>query len=127
MNDSDIDITCLSDEISVDQQLKDWAAGNTYHNNGRYIRFTNRSGVVVEIKKMEGGECCPDFSCCMPDLAWPLEERQRFLTADQKTRQEMLGMSLSALIAEISPNVPVFLLSDNAGAQDITGTSQVKH
>jgi hypothetical protein len=27
------------------------------------------------------GECCPDFSCCRPDMAAPLEERKRIAAA----------------------------------------------
>lgn len=27
------------------------------------------------------GLCCPDFSCCFPELLWPVEERRVFKAA----------------------------------------------
>jgi hypothetical protein len=45
-------------------------------------------------------ECCPDFSCCKPHLAWPLKKRAEFVAADQGTREKMLLGSLNVLVAE---------------------------
>lgn len=125
MSSQDDDIVRELDEISPQQQLQDWAAGRVYHNDNRYIRYTS-GGVVTDVRKMRGGECCPDFSCCQPQLAWPLEERQKLLNADQSTRQEMLAMSLSAWIAFVGTKESVALVTD-AGTQTITPDSQTHH
>jgi hypothetical protein len=45
--------------VAVRQQLILWLSGRSVHN------------AVT-------GECCPDFSCCYPDLLSPQDERNRF-------------------------------------------------
>jgi hypothetical protein len=46
-------------------------------------------------------ECCPDFSCCRPELQWPDEKRQKFAAATQGEREKMLMGSLGAVIAAV--------------------------
>lgn len=85
---------------AVEFQVEEWAKGNPLHNpvnpeNGLY----------------EGGECCPDFSCCNPDMLMPEESRQKFLEAhkagDEKTKMQFLGMALSGLGAKMNQTVYV--------------------
>ena len=65
---------------SPDEQLKRWAAGESVCPNSRH-------------------ECCPDFSCCRPQLAWPLEKRARFVAAAQGDREKMMMGVLGDLVA----------------------------
>jgi len=55
-----------------------WVAGESLHN-------------PVE------NECCPDFSCCHPDLKAPRKVREKFANADRETRETMLGFFIAAL------------------------------
>lgn len=61
--------------MTVQHQLERWVAGESLHNPTR-------------------NECCPDFSCCRPELKAPKRTRQRFAKAhadhDEKTRNSML-------------------------------------
>lgn len=45
-------------------------------------------------------QCCPDFSCCRPELLANKDVRERYVKAetegDESTRMEMLGMFLGA-------------------------------
>jgi hypothetical protein len=50
-----------TDERYSDGQLMSWLRGISGHN-------------------LDDG-CCPDFSCCRPELRVPLEEREAFMTA----------------------------------------------
>ena len=65
--------------MTLDEQLKEWVAGNPIHNKER-------------------DECCPDFSCCTGKIA-PLNVRERFAKAyyekDEETKNEMLMMFLA--------------------------------
>ena len=49
------------------EQLAEWLKGNSVHN------------VIRD-------ECCPDFSCCAPDNAWPMEQRQLFADSMRRDR-----------------------------------------
>ena len=53
-------------------------------------------------------ECCPDFSCCTPELLASKEERQKFYNAhisgDTKTINKMLGDFLGWMLAR---NIPM--------------------
>lgn len=65
----------MSEEESIAFQLRCWAEGNSVHNLLR-------------------DECCPDFSCCFPEMSTPLEVRKSFVGASPEVRHEMLGMFL---------------------------------
>lgn len=82
--------------MTPDEQLALWVKGDSRHNADR-------------------DECCPDFSCCQPDLLAPLEERELFasLAADSVERDRMLMMFLGRLAG---PNVYV------SGARDESET-----
>lgn len=49
-----------------------------------------------------GVECCPDFSCCFPELLWPAEKRELFAIASEEERSDMLMGSLTTLTARVS-------------------------
>ena len=61
--------------MKPEEQLKLWVEGKSVHNQ-------------------ESNECCPDFSCCQPQLLAPKHERKAFLVAyqkkDEKTKMGML-------------------------------------
>ena len=48
--------------MTSDEQLAAWLEGNSFHNNDR-------------------DECCPDFSCCDPELLADKKTRQAFVNA----------------------------------------------
>ena len=57
------------------EQLDEWVKGNSIHNKER-------------------DECCPDFSCCTPELLAPEEKRKEFAKAwyenDQITLHQIM-------------------------------------
>lgn len=61
--------------MKPEKQLELWVRGKSVHNDER-------------------NECCPDFSCCRPELLAPEHERKTFLAAcqkgDDKTKMSML-------------------------------------
>lgn len=65
---------------SPEEQLTRWAAGDAVCPNTKH-------------------ECCPDFACCKPHLAWPPEKRQRFMAAGQGEREKMMMGALASLAA----------------------------
>lgn len=74
----------------LNKQTLEWLKGNPQHN------------------KVDD-ECCPDFSCCKPELLAPLEIRQVFYNAeinnDTKTIERLLGEFLDKAISNI-PSKP---------------------
>ena len=69
--------------MTSDEQLERWVAGDPQHNHDL----------------PDGGECCPDFSCCRPELLAPVEVRETFAKATEEQRDGMLMMFLGGLIA----------------------------
>jgi hypothetical protein len=76
-------MTQLGELITSEYQLRRWVAGQSIHR------------LVPDV---EGGECCPDFSCCRPDLLQPPEVRRAFAAADERGRSRWLGHFLGALL-----------------------------
>jgi len=66
--------------MTVDEQTAAWVEGRSIHNTAR-------------------DECCPDFSCCQPELLASPEVRRAFQLADERTRHRMLGGFLNAAIS----------------------------
>lgn len=48
-------------------------------------------------------ECCPDFSCCYPDLAQSKDVRSRFAYSDSLGRQRYYQIFLSAFVKRVAP------------------------
>lgn len=78
------------------QQTLDWSNGRPWHNN-------------------IDGECCPDFSCCHPELLAPKKVRERFLKAEQEddesTKTRMLGEFLSKMLDKELPENNIRIIS----------------
>ena len=61
--------------MNRNEQLAMWVRGQSVHDTER-------------------DECCPDFSCCNPELLAAKEEREHFLASDDNERERMLMMFL---------------------------------
>lgn len=48
----------------------------------------------------DGGECCPDFSCCEPEFLTPKDEREAFNRADDEARHSMLMTFLGRALSK---------------------------
>lgn len=82
-----------------DNQLEEWAKGNPIHNS-------------------IDDECCPDFSCCTPDLLQSEEIRKTFKEVCKKADEEVfnpdchpyydakIGMLMSFLGGMVSVELP---------------------
>jgi len=79
--------------MTIEWQLELWLAGNSVHNKVR-------------------DECCPDFSCCNPELLAPQDVRAKFCKAylekDDTTTHGFLMHFLGAMIAANSDE-PVYI------------------
>lgn len=65
--------------MTYDEQLERWLAGESVH-------------------KMDTDECCPDYSCCIPELQWSEERRRAYMEAGDDVRETMQKGSMGALI-----------------------------
>lgn len=65
-------------KMTPEKQLELWVSGFSIHRG----------------KDRSDGECCPDFSCCQPQLKWPPDMRREFVLANEEKRMEMLRHSL---------------------------------
>ena len=67
--------------MTFEEQLEKWINGESVHNDKR-------------------DECCPDFSCCEPELLADRELRERYRRAvaekDEPTQLNILSIFLSA-------------------------------
>ena len=75
--------------ITSEEQLRRWVEGESVH----------RLWEVKDNRYDEGGECCPDFSCCKPEMLAEKSVRQAFAAASQDERLGFLGNFLGELIA----------------------------
>ena len=71
----------------------------------------------------ERGECCPDFSCCQPQLFAPEEVRVMFrnayLKGDEDAVMRMLGEFLSKALAKLVPEKNVYIAGLEAARQEL--------
>jgi len=67
------------DNMTPQEQLDEWVKGNSIHNEER-------------------NECCPDFSCCCPDLLVSEEDRKLFSNGNDKVREFLMMEFLGKLI-----------------------------
>jgi len=85
-------------------QTSEWLKGNPQHN-------------AVD------GECCPDFSCCNPELLAPKEVRELFYKADQtgndKVCSRMLGEFLGKMVDAILDEPKVHIAGLDESRQEL--------
>lgn len=84
------------------EQLRLWVSGESVHKN---------------LPEMNTYECCPDFSCCKPELQAPVEVRQAFAVGSPAQRDEFLMMFLGAMLASHKPEAKVHLVGGEPGSE----------
>lgn len=84
--------------MSSEEQLERWVAGDSVHNGN---------------PGDNDSECCPDFSCCKPELKWSQDLRIRFRDGDDNTRIAMCGMALTALLESMGRSKDVYVAGEN--------------
>lgn len=62
-----------------------------------------RHVIVAGRAKPSNFECCPDFSCCDPELLQPLAVRQKFVAASPQSRASFLMIFLGKMIEKLEP------------------------
>lgn len=62
------------------------------------VEQLNQWLLAKPIHRPNGDMCCPDYSCCNPELLAPLHERERFVGAvqqdDKETQRSMMRVFL---------------------------------
>lgn len=84
---------------SYDEQLDLWVKGESHH---------------VNVHGDE--ECCPDFSCCKPEMLQPVEIRVAFKNASPRQRDKFLMAFLGALFSKERPDVSAYITDGSADA-----------
>lgn len=75
--------------MTPEEQIAEWVKGNSIHNPTR-------------------NECCPDFSCCVPELLADEATRKAF-QAHPEQRYQMLGMFLAGAFKSAAPEKTVYV------------------
>jgi hypothetical protein len=70
------------------EQAEKWLKGESVHNSER-------------------DECCPDFSCCRPDIVTPTDEKGRFCKAMDEKDEETINQMLMIFLARSLPGAHV--------------------
>jgi hypothetical protein len=90
----------MSKALTPERQLEEWRKGNSLCPNTR-------------------DECCPDFSCCKPELLAPQEVRDAYCTGTRDQQLKLLGSFLGGLVGTMDEDVYI------AGADaDIAGLKE---
>lgn len=75
-------------------QLSEWVQGRPWHNPFDHDS-TRHDG------DKSRGECCPDFSCCEPNMMASKEARKAFAEAKDEDRMRLLFGFLAGLTSQI--------------------------
>lgn len=70
------------------EQLERWLRGENVHARGH--------------RRGETYTCCPDFSCCMPELAQPRDVRSSYARAEPKEQDAMLMTFLGLMLNRVT-------------------------
>lgn len=60
--------------------------------------------------------CCPDFSCCKPELAVPLDVRRAFVEHPEN-QDEMCQMFLRSALELMGRGKDIYIAGEQAGAE----------
>lgn len=83
---------------SIEETTKEWLEGQGVGG----LMFTQQHPDALGVCKVNvfGHECCPDFSCCKPELLWPKDVRQSFYDAWKSGANvgDFLSQAMSSLL-----------------------------
>ena len=82
--------------MTVDEQLERWVVGDPVHNPDR-------------------DECCPDFSCCKPELLAREDVRRRYAAATSAERRQMEMIFLGEALNLAGAGKRVHIAGDDVG------------
>jgi hypothetical protein len=92
--------------ITAEEQLSEWIRGNSLHRR-------------IQSKYVRGGECVPDFSCCVPELLAEECERRAYAAGSRAQQMSFLGVFLHRAIERHArlegKRVPVVYITDGSG------------
>jgi hypothetical protein len=78
------------DVVDAGRQLEAWVAGESLHSHG----------------PRQETLCCPDFSCCRPELLAPEDERRAFAAASYLGRARLRAVFTRRLVDLLGKTVP---------------------
>ena len=85
--------------ISSEEQLTRWVNGDPVHREFK-LQLVDKDGVTV-VGERDCDECCPDFSCCRPNLLVERQIREAFRDAPASVRHKFLGTFLRAMLVDV--------------------------
>lgn len=111
--------------IDSEQQVSLWVQGHSIHRLNAFCWLVDDKDRVVDIlsgmsgavEGTDGGECCPDFSCCSGHAGFPMEERKIFQRAGESTRQAMMMGALSQAFIDLGAEKKVHIAGSMTPAQ----------
>lgn len=80
--------------MTSDEQIIEWVKGNSLCPN-------------------DSGECCPDFSCCQPELLADEVTRIAFSNGTKETRNSLLGGFLGFAMEKAAKGKKVYIAGIN--------------
>jgi hypothetical protein len=86
--------------MESDEQLNLWLEGIPKHNTTR-------------------GECCPDFSCCRPELLAPREVREIFVAAQRSGNDRVTDRLLMEFLCRALADKNVYIAGLEASRQEV--------
>ena len=98
--------------MTSEEQVDLWVEGKPIHNHIKEITVGGKKILL------DGGECCPDFSCCQPKLLAPKEVRVLFKNGSEQVRYRLLMEFLGKMIATI-PNKKVHIAGLEEARQEL--------
>ena len=78
--------------MTTEEQLEQWLKGNPVHMGER-----------------PNGKCCPDFSCCRPDLLSDKETRQIYYDAFKNKQTEVYESMLMGFLGQLLSDKKVYI------------------
>ena len=86
--------------MTSEEQLELWLDGKSVHN--------------VEID-----ECCPDFSCCRPELLAPKDVREIFVKAHRQGNENVTNRLLMEFLGKSLEDYNVYIAGLEASRQEV--------
>lgn len=82
----------LGEDMTTERQLELWVEGQNIHNS-------------------KTDDCCPDFSCCQPDMEWEVENKilfaEAYVNQDLELVKKLMVKSIEALARAEYPDMEI--------------------
>ena len=83
------------------------------------MTYKEQLALWLDGKPVHGEQCCPDFSCCRPELLAPREVREVFMAAHEQNNEAVTMRMFGTFLGAAFSDKNIYIVGMEVSRQEI--------